>query len=111
MEPHESDPKGGDETTDSWASFSDEFRSLGGRLKETYREVADEHGPSEDEIKDAFGTLMGAWDQVSESVATALSDPEVRQRVKDAVGSFASAIGSTVSDLGAELRKEASEEE
>lgn len=46
---------------------------------------------------------MDAWDQVAESVTTALQDPEVRERLKTVASSFASAIGSTISELGSEL--------
>lgn len=103
METHENDP-----TTDgdTWDEFQDEFEGLGERLKDTYRKVASENGPSEKDIKDAFGTLMGAWDQVAESVSTALKDPEVRERLKAAASSFASAVGNTISELGTELNQE-----
>ena len=110
MEPHDSDPTGAGQPDDPWDSFTDEFRGLGDRLKQTYREVADDNGPTENEIKDAFATLVGAWDQVAESVTSALKDPDVRQQLKDAVGSFASAMGTTITDLGAELRKDFEEE-
>ena len=83
-----------------------DFGEIGQRLRDTYRKIADDKGPSEDEIKQAFATLAGAWDQVAESVTTALSDPDLREQIKDAAGSFASAVGSTITDLGAELRRE-----
>ena len=67
--------------------------------------MADDRGPSEEEIKDAFVTLAGAWDQVAESVTIALKDPDLREQLKEAIGSFASAVGSTVNDLGTELRR------
>lgn len=77
---------------------------LGDQLKGTYRKVADDDGPSEDEIRDAFGTLAGAWSQVAGSVSEALQDPEVKQRLKDAGSAFAAAVGRTITDLGTELR-------
>ena len=100
---HGSDPTTG-EATDPWDTVQDEFGDLGRRLKDTYAKVASEGGPSEEEIKDAFGTLLGAWNQVAESVTTALENPEVRQHLKAAAGSLASALGNTINDLGAELR-------
>jgi len=105
VETHENDPttERGD---DPWNTFHDEFGGLGKRLKDTYRKAASANGPSEEEIKEAFGTLMGAWDQVAESVTTALKDPEVRERLKAAVSSFASAVGNTISELGDELRED-----
>lgn len=103
VETHDNDPTTESER-DLWSEFHEEFGGLGERLKDTYRKVASDDGPSEEEIKEAFGTLMGAWDQVAESVSTALKDPEVRERLKAAASSFASAVGNTVSDLGSELR-------
>ncbi len=71
-----------------------------------------EGGPSGDDVRDALGTLARAWDQVADSVSSALQDPEVRSRVKDAASSFAAAMGNTISQLGEELRKtDPSEEE
>ena len=79
------------------------FGELGSRLKSTYRKVSDEQGPSEDEIKGAFATLAGAWDQIAESVGDILRDPETRDGLKRAAGSLANALGSTLSDLSSEF--------
>lgn len=105
VETHEQDPKSGrGGETDPWAAVSGEVGELKGRLADTYRRVANDHGPSEDEIKEAFATLAGAWDQVAESVTTALRDPGVREKLKSAASSFADAFGATLSQLGSELR-------
>lgn len=104
VETHDQDPTTNGER-DPWSTFQDEFGDLGARLKETYRKVASEDGPTEEEIKEAFDTLIGAWDQVAGSVSTALQDPEVRARLKSAATSFATAVGTTISELGDELRE------
>lgn len=83
--------------------MTNRFGELGNRLRSTYRKVADEQGPSEDEIKGAFATLAGAWDQIAESVSDILRDPETRDGLKRAAGSLASALGSTLSDLSSEF--------
>ena len=85
---------------DPWEQAVAEFRALKDQLKDTYREVANGDGPSEEEIKTAFSTLAGAWNQVAESVSTALSDPETREHLKRSVGSLATALGETLSQLG-----------
>lgn len=77
---------------------------MGDRLRETYRKVASDSGPTEDEIKGAFATLIGAWDQIAESVTTALQDPDTRDHLKEAASSFASALGETMSGLGNEIK-------
>jgi hypothetical protein len=104
VETHDPNPKH-DGEPDPWDTVSSEFGSLGDRLKTTYRRVASDKGPSEEEIKEAFTTLVGAWDQVAESVSTALRDPETREHLKKAASSFAAALGTTISDLGDEFKK------
>ena len=76
---------------------------MGDRLKDTYRRVASASGPSEDEVKAAFSTLIGAWDQVATSLSTALNDPDTRAHLKQAASSFAAALGATVTGLGDEM--------
>jgi hypothetical protein len=74
------------------------------RLKDAYRSASEDRGPSEEEIRNAFGTLIGAWDKVAEAVSAALTDPEVRARLKEAASSFAAALGATITDLGEKLK-------
>jgi hypothetical protein len=104
VETHGSNPKQDDEP-DPWETVTSDFGSLGDRLKTTYRRVATDRGPTEEEIKGAFATLIGAWDQVAESVSTALRDPETRDHLKKAASSFAAALGTTISGLGDEFKK------
>ncbi len=85
--------------------MTDDFGGLGRQLKDTYRKVAKDRGPSDDEIKKAFSTLAGAWDQVAESVSNALRDPDIRDQLKEAASSFATALGATITELGAELKR------
>ncbi len=65
--------------------------------------MASDGGPSEDELKNAFATLAGAWDQVAASLSTALNDPDTRAHLKQAASSFATALGNTITDLGSEF--------
>ncbi len=92
-----------DPTSDPWGEVTNRFGDLGHRLTSTYRKVADEQGPTEDEIKEAFSTLAGAWDQIAGSISDILRDPEARDGLKRAAGSLASALGSTLSDLSSEF--------
>jgi hypothetical protein len=102
VETHQPDPTS-QETADPWDTVSSDFSSLGDRLKDTYRKIASEGGPSEDELKGAFATLVGAWDQVAASVSSALNDPDTRAHLRKAASSFAAALGTTITDLGAEF--------
>lgn len=110
VETHESDPTANGER-DPWEVVVTEFSDLSEKLKTTYRTVVNDHGPTEQEIRDAFATLAGAWSQVAESVSTALQDPETREQFRDAASSLATAVGTTISELGVELAKNAEEAE
>jgi hypothetical protein len=91
--------------TDPWAEASSRWSSIGDKLKDRYREMSGEGGPSEDEVRSALETLGDAARAVADSVGTAMKDPEVRDQVKDAAASFVTALGQTFSQLGDELRR------
>jgi hypothetical protein len=105
VETHRPDPTS-EEKTDPWGNVSNELSSLGERLRLIYERVASEDGPTEEEIRSAFATLAGVWDQVAESLSTALDDPETRAQLKRAAGSLATALGAGISGLGEELDRE-----
>ncbi len=84
---------------------------LGDRLKETYKSVADEKGPTEEEIRKAVTTLAGVWDQVSSSMSAVLEDPELRRRLKVTAASLAAALGDTIGGVGREMSQDGGEEE
>lgn len=104
METHDSDPTT-NRNDDPWKEVSSDISVLREQLKDTYRNVAQNGGPSDEEIKAAFSTLAAAWDQVAESMSTALKDPEVREQLKETASAFATALGATMSEFGEELRR------
>ncbi|HEX6945862.1 MAG TPA: hypothetical protein VF246_00700 [Acidimicrobiia bacterium] len=110
MEPHHDDAT---TSGDPWRRANEEIGELGRRLRDLYRSVADDEGPTEDDIRDAFSTLAGAWNKVATTFGNALQDPGVRRHLRTAVGSLADAVGATVSGLAAEISREdaAGEEE
>ena len=86
--------------------MNDEFGDLGRRLRDVYRTVSEDGGPTEEQVLDALATLAAAWSQVAGAMGVALKDPEVREQLKSAAGAFATALGATISGLGAELARE-----
>lgn len=106
---HEPDPTGETEP-DPWEAVHHQVGELGDRLKQTYRRVADETGPTEDEIRQAFATLAGVWEQISSSLSGVLEDPEVRRRLKGTAASLADALGETIGEVGKEIKGDAEEE-
>ena len=104
METHEPDPTGNGQR-DPWETVALEFAELKSMLSDSYTSVTNNGGPSEDEIKYAFAVLAGAASQVVESASNSMKDPEVREQIKDVVSSLATAVGTTMTELGAELAK------
>lgn len=88
-----------DDAGGPWSDLTDELVALTDRLRGTYRRVAEESGPTEDEVKEALRTLAGAWNQMAGSIGAALQDPEVKSHLKKATSSLVSAIGASLSDL------------
>lgn len=103
------EPGGGDETatgdTDPWDEAAERFSTLGSKLKEQYRTMAGEEGPSEGDVKDAFRTLGAAFERVMDAVGSAFRDPEVRDQTKQAASSLVTALGATFEELGEELKR------
>jgi hypothetical protein len=91
-----------DHATERWGELTDELVALTERITATYREVAGEDGPSEEEIRRALRTLAGAWGQVSVSVGRALGDPQVQLHLGRAAGSLSRAVSATLSEFGRE---------
>ena len=110
VETHDPDPTTS-KPADPWDEVSAEFSELLNSLKEAYRSASNGKGPSEAEIKDAFGILLGAWDSIAEAVTAALAQPEVRSHLKETASSLAIALSATIAELGRELKSEPSKEE
>ncbi|HEY7564669.1 MAG TPA: hypothetical protein VIA81_07080 [Acidimicrobiia bacterium] len=110
MEPHSDDAIDPDfddsdpTASDAWDRMADQWKSLGRKLRDTYRESGGE-GPTDDEVKAAFRTLGGAWDRLAGAVGSAIKDEQVRDNAKRAATGFFEAVGAAFSELSAELRK------
>ncbi|HVR32366.1 MAG TPA: hypothetical protein VMS74_06620 [Acidimicrobiia bacterium] len=103
MTENEQDPTG--PPADPWTEASQRWSSIGDKLKDRYKEMSGEDGPSEDQVRLALETLGDAARAVADSVGSAMKDPAVREQVKDAAASFVTALGQTFSQLGDELRR------
>jgi hypothetical protein len=90
---------------DPWSEAGKRWSSIGEKLRDRYKEVSGEGGPSEDEVRSALETLGEAARAVADSVGNAMKDPDVREQMKDAAASFVTALGQTFSQLGDELRE------
>ncbi len=88
-----------DPTSRPWDDLTEDLLGVTERLKAGYRRVADESGPTEEEIRDALRTLGAAWNQVAGSVGEVIRDEEVRTHLKRAASSLADAVGATLSEI------------
>jgi hypothetical protein len=91
---------------EAWNQAREQLASLGDKLAAHYRRLVGEEGPQEEQVRDALRTLGAAFDRVMESLGTAARDPEVRETLRGAATSLASAVGATFSRLGEELRRD-----
>ena len=66
-------------------------------------------GPDEDDVREALRTIGTAAQSVVDSLGDSMRDPNVREQMKEATSSFFSAIGTTLSQLGDELRSGSAE--
>jgi hypothetical protein len=109
VETHQPDPTSRGEP-DPWDTVQDQMGELGDRLKEAYRRVADDGGPGEEELRQAFATLAGVWDQLSSSLSVVFHDPELRLHLKATAATLAETLGDTITGVGREMRHDAEEE-
>jgi hypothetical protein len=96
MEAHKGDPRVGD----TWQSLRNELSALGAKLRTSYREAVGEAGPSEEELRQAARTIMGGAERLGDALGRAMSDPEVRARLRQAAVSFGEAIRAAFSESG-----------
>lgn len=85
--------------------MADQWKSLGRKLRDTYRQSASDDGPTDEDIRAAFSTLGSAWDRLAGAFGTAIRDEQVRQNAKRAATGFFEAVGAAFSELGSELRR------
>jgi hypothetical protein len=110
VETHDRDPRE-EHDEDPWREAGARWASIGDRLRDQYRSIAGDDGPSELEIRDAVATLGEAARRVTDALGTAMKDPEVREQVRDAAASLVSALGATFGELGEELRRPTSSQD
>jgi hypothetical protein len=85
--------------------MADQWKSLGRKLRDTYRQSGSDDGPTDEDIRAAFSTLGSAWDRLAGAFGTAIRDEQVRQNAKRAATGFFEAVGAAFSELGSELRR------
>jgi hypothetical protein len=99
-----------EQTKKAWDEVARRFSEVGRRVSDLYRKVGEQAAPS----AEAAGSMVGkaVQDAVDEldkaltSVGDSLRDPEAKESLRQAVGSFGEALDATFKELGQELRKQ-----
>ena len=93
------------ESARAWDDVAQQFRSLGKHLQERYRQQAPAgEGVNREVMDDAVRKLTDAVEQAVDSVGSAVKDPAFRTQAKNAAQAIVDAIGTTVSEFGADLK-------
>lgn len=95
---------------DAWNEVDRRFSEFGRIVAERYRKIGDERGTPEAEeakrkLEEAFSTVTRQLDQAFSSLGETIRDPEAKETLKEAGKAVVDALGSTVSDVGDEIRR------
>ncbi|HET7234929.1 MAG TPA: hypothetical protein VFK59_00680 [Actinomycetota bacterium] len=95
---------------DAWGEVDRKFSEFGRIVAERYRKIGEERGTPEAEearrkLEEAFSTVTRQLDQAFSSVGDTIRDPEAKETLKQAGKAVVDALGSTVSDVGEEIRR------
>jgi hypothetical protein len=95
---------------EAWNEVDRRFSEFGRIVAERYRKIGEERGAPEAEearrkLEEAFSSVTRQLDQAFSSVGETIRDPEAKQTLKDAGKAVVDALGSTVSDVGDEIRR------
>ena len=98
---------------EAWEDVGEQFRKLGSMFRDHF----EARGAGEDADADSEGDVNEAVRSFTENLQTAFSavvdtvtDPDVHDEARQTAGSFFEALGTTFSDLGADMRKQDDEE-
>ena len=95
---------------DAWNEVDRKFSEFGHILAERYRKIGEERGTPEAEeakrkLEEAFSSVTRQLDQAFSSLGETIRDPEAKETLKEAGKAVVDALGSTVSDVGDEIRR------
>jgi hypothetical protein len=90
---------------ESWNDVGEQFKKLGARLGRHYDEQGfkDAVGASEESLEEAMQRLGEGLRAAVGAVGDSVSDPELKDDIRDATGSLFTALGTTFSELGAQI--------
>jgi hypothetical protein len=98
------------DSKEAWAEVDRRFSEFGRIVAERHRKAGEQQDAPQPEqarksLEEAFSVVTRQLDVVFTSVGDTIRDPEAKETLKLAGKAMVNALGSTVSDVGEEIRK------
>lgn len=88
-----------------WDEAGERFAAFGRALAARYKQLEQEQGAQEREVRDALRTVTQTLDRAFTSLGDTLRDPHAKEELKAAARSLADALGSTFEEVAEEVRR------
>jgi hypothetical protein len=99
------------QSREAWAALGDEFGDIGRRFRENYEKVSETAATGSEEARNsldrAVKTVSEAVRSAANSIGESLRDPKIREETDEAGAALLRAVGVTMSELGANLQRDA----
>ena len=98
------------ESKEAWAEVDRRFSEFGRIVAERHRKAGEEHDAPPPEqakrsLEEAFSVVTRNLDVAFSTAGDTIRDPETKETLKQAGKAVMTALASTVSDVGNEIRK------
>lgn len=93
---------------EAWEDVGDQFQKLGSMFRAHFESQESEEATdfmSDDEVTEAVHSFGESIKTAFGAVADAVTDPDVQTEARQTAGSLFEALGTTFSELGAEIAK------
>lgn len=96
------------ESEKAWKTVGERFDNLGSMFREHYQAQGTDGSdvPSEGDVREAVRVLGESIESALGAFGDSVTDPEVQNEARRTAGAFFDALGTTFSELGAEITKD-----
>jgi DNA-binding ferritin-like protein len=99
-----------EETRRAWDAVAERFSEVGRRVGDQYRKLGEQPPTNADTtasgVSEAVRDAVDELDRAFTSVGDTLRDPQAKETLRQAVGSFGKALEATFAEVGEELRRQ-----
>ena len=89
---------------EAWEDVGEQFKKLGGMFRDHF-EAQQGEGASDADVDESVRNFGENVQAAFAALIDSVKDPEVHDGAREAAGSFFEALGSTFSELGADVRQ------